>query len=94
MTPILRANLDEAVRALAAARRDNEMVYHDRLVDPKTLDAVLAQPIAKPTPVTFPLTPDFRGYTSIISVRLSVHRKKPVSFHFRSIRFFSTNRFE
>jgi len=33
--------------------------------DPKTLDTILAQPIAKPLAVSFPITPDFRGHYSI-----------------------------
>lgn len=61
MTPILRANQEEISQAAAAARRDNDFVYHERLPDPKSLETILAQPIAKPIPVSFPLTPDFRG---------------------------------
>ena len=60
-TPALRANQDEVTKAAAAARKDNDFVYHERLPDPKSLETILAQPIAKPAPVTFPLTPDFRG---------------------------------
>lgn len=48
-------------KAAAAARKDNDFVYHERLPDPKTLDTIVAQPIAKPLAVIFPLTPDFRG---------------------------------
>lgn len=61
LTPILRANQEEITQAAAAARRDNEFVYHERLPDPKTLETILAQPIAKPIPVNFPLTSDFKG---------------------------------
>jgi hypothetical protein len=60
-TPALRANQDEIGKAAAAARKDNDFVYHERLPDPKSLETILAQPIAKPLPVTFPLTPDFKG---------------------------------
>lgn len=60
-TPTLRANQDEITKAAAAAHKDNDFVYHERLPDVKTLDAIIAQPIAKPLPVSFPLTPDFRG---------------------------------
>lgn len=60
-TPTLRANQDEIAKAAAAAHKDNDFVYHERLPDVKTLDTIIAQPIAKPLPVAFPLTPDFRG---------------------------------
>lgn len=60
-TPGLRANQDEIAKAAAAAHKDNDFVYHERLPDPKTLEVVIAQPIAKPLPVAFPITPDFRG---------------------------------
>jgi programmed cell death 6-interacting protein len=52
------------IKAAAAAHKDNDFVYHERLPDAKTLDTIMAQPIAKPLPVVFPLTPDFRGNIS------------------------------
>ena len=61
LTPVIRANQDEISKAAAAANKDNDFVYHERLPDSKTLETILAQPIAKPLPVTFPLTSDFRG---------------------------------
>ncbi len=61
LTPALRANQDETAKASAAARKDNDFVYHERLPDSKSLEIIMAQPIAKPLPVIFPLTPDFRG---------------------------------
>ncbi|CAF3340920.1 unnamed protein product [Rotaria sp. Silwood1] len=68
-TPILRANQDEIAKAAAAARKDNDFVYHERLPDPKTLDTILAQPIAKPLPVTFPITPDFKDlFASLVPI--------------------------
>ena len=60
-TPALRANQDEVNKALTAAKKDNDFVYHERVPDVKTLEVIIAQPIAKPLPVTFPITPDFRG---------------------------------
>lgn len=59
--PVLRANQDEITKSLEAARKDNDFVYHERLPDSKSLETIMAQPIAKPLPVTFPITPDFRG---------------------------------
>ncbi|CAF0737435.1 unnamed protein product [Rotaria sp. Silwood1] len=71
-TPILRANQDEIAKAAAAARKDNDFVYHERLPDPKTLDTILAQPIAKPLPVTFPITPDFKDlFASLVPIALN-----------------------
>ena len=69
MTLVLRANQEEVSKAAAAAHKDNDFVYHERLPDARTLEAVMPQPIAKPLPVTFPLTPDFRGInTEFLSV--------------------------
>lgn len=59
--PALRASQDEIAKAAVAAHKDNDFVYHERLPDAKTLEAIMPQAIAKPLPVTFPLTPDFRG---------------------------------
>lgn len=60
-TPSLRAYQDEITKAAGAARKDNDFVYQERLPDSKSLETILAQPIAKSLPVTFPITPDFRG---------------------------------
>ena len=61
LTPVLRANQDEVAKASAAARKDNDFVYHERLPDSRSLETIMAQPIAKSLPVTFPLSQDFRG---------------------------------
>ncbi len=60
------------IKAAAAAHKDNDFVYHERLPDAKTLDTIMAQPIAKPLPVVFPLTPDFRGNISWIHLSYSL----------------------
>jgi len=71
-TPVLRANQDEIGKAAAAAKKDNDFVYHERLPDPKSLEMIIAQPIAKPTPVTFPLTADFRDlFASLVPIALN-----------------------
>ncbi|CAF2465884.1 unnamed protein product [Rotaria sp. Silwood2] len=71
-TPTLRANQDEIAKAAAAARKDNDFVYHERLPDPKTLETILAQPIAKPLPVTFPIMPDFKDlFASLVPIALN-----------------------
>ncbi|CAF2574960.1 unnamed protein product [Rotaria sp. Silwood2] len=71
-TPALRANQDEITKAVDAARKDNDFVYHERLPDPKSLETILAQPVAKPLPVTFPITPDFRDlFASLVPIALN-----------------------
>ncbi|CAF4442145.1 unnamed protein product, partial [Adineta steineri] len=55
-----------------AARKDNDLVYHERIPDSKTLDTIIAQAIAKPLPVIFPLTPDFRDlFVSLVPIALN-----------------------
>ncbi|UJR13652.1 hypothetical protein I4U23_000664 [Adineta vaga] len=71
-TPTLRANQDEISKSSVAAHKDNDFVYHERLPDSKTLETILAQPIAKPLPVTFPLTQDFRDlFASLVPIALN-----------------------
>ncbi|CAF3634704.1 unnamed protein product [Rotaria sordida] len=71
-TPTLRTNQDEIAKAAAAARKDNDFVYHERLPDPKTLETILAKPIAKPLPVTFPIMPDFKDlFASLVPIALN-----------------------
>jgi programmed cell death 6-interacting protein len=71
-TPTLRANQEEIIKAAAAAHKDNDFVYHERLPDPKTLETIVAQPIAKPLPVVFPLTHDFRDlFASLVPIALN-----------------------
>ncbi|CAF0726806.1 unnamed protein product [Adineta ricciae] len=71
-TPALRANQDEVNKALTAAKKDNDFVYHERVPDVKTLEVIIAQPIAKPLPVTFPITPDFRDlFASLVPIALN-----------------------
>lgn len=88
LTPILRANQEEISQAAAAAHRDNDFVYHERLPDPRSLEAILAQPIAKPIPVSFPLTSDFKG-SIFFSFRFFT-----TFFSFRSFCFVSSDRVE
>ncbi|CAF1338613.1 unnamed protein product [Adineta steineri] len=71
-TPALRANQDEIAKSAAVAHKDNDFVYHERLPDSKSLETILAQPIAKPLPVTFPLTHDFRDlFASLVPIALN-----------------------
>lgn len=78
-TPFLRANQDEIGKAAVAARKDNDFVYHERLPDARSLDTILAQPIARSLPVSFPLTPDFRGRKILVFVLFRqriLHRRR------------------
>ncbi|CAF1104046.1 unnamed protein product [Rotaria sordida] len=71
-TPGLRANQDEIGKSAEAARKDNDFVYHERLPDPRSVETILAQPVAKPLPVTFPITPDFRDlFASLVPIALN-----------------------
>ncbi|CAF5157307.1 unnamed protein product, partial [Rotaria magnacalcarata] len=47
-------------------------VYHERLPDSKLIETILAQPIAKSLPATFPITPDFRDlFASLVPIALN-----------------------
>jgi hypothetical protein len=61
---ILRENQDEIGQASVAAYEDNDLEHHDRVPDVQTLETISVQAIAKALPVSFPLTPDFRGKQS------------------------------
>jgi len=64
--PVLRATQDEINKIRIAARKDNDYVYHERVPDARTLETIMAQQIAKPSPVHFPSTGgDFKCYYSI-----------------------------
>ncbi|CAF0836314.1 unnamed protein product [Didymodactylos carnosus] len=70
--PTLRAAQEEINKMLTAARKDNDFVYHERIPDHRTLDTILAQQIAKPLPVQFPLTTDFRDlFASLVPIALN-----------------------
>jgi len=42
-------------------KKDNEVVYHDRVPDFKQLPVVERAALAKLTPIKFPISDDFRG---------------------------------
>lgn len=50
---------DRINRALAAAKKDNDFIYHDRVPDLKDLEPVGKAPLVKPTPITVPLSQKF-----------------------------------
>ncbi|CAF0814582.1 unnamed protein product [Didymodactylos carnosus] len=72
LNPMLRASQDEINKMLTAARKDNDFVYHERVPDHRTLDTILAQQIAKPLPVPFPFTTDFKDlFASMVPIALN-----------------------
>lgn len=52
-----------ATRALAAARKDNDFIYHERVPDPATLEPVPRAAIAKPLPLPERWSADNKGIT-------------------------------
>ncbi|XP_063809242.1 programmed cell death 6-interacting protein [Pseudophryne corroboree] len=50
---------DKISRALTAAKKDNDFIYHDRVPDLKDLDPIGKAALVKPTPVTSPLSPKY-----------------------------------
>ncbi|XP_068124141.1 programmed cell death 6-interacting protein [Hyperolius riggenbachi] len=47
---------DKIQRALTAAKKDNDFIYHDRVPDLKDLEPVGKAALVKPTPVSFPMS--------------------------------------
>lgn len=52
---------DKINRALSAAKKDNDFIYHDRVPDLKDLDPIGKVSLVKATPVTIPLSQKFIG---------------------------------
>ncbi|XP_075056109.1 programmed cell death 6-interacting protein [Mixophyes fleayi] len=50
---------DKISRALTAAKKDNDFIYHDRVPDLKDLDPIGKAALVKPTPIPFPLSPKY-----------------------------------
>ncbi|XP_069469289.1 programmed cell death 6-interacting protein isoform X2 [Ambystoma mexicanum] len=50
---------DKINRALTAAKKDNDFIYHDRVPDVKDLDPIGKGTLVKPTPITVPLSQKF-----------------------------------
>ncbi|XP_072427207.1 programmed cell death 6-interacting protein isoform X3 [Chiloscyllium punctatum] len=50
---------DKIARALTAAKKDNDFIYHDRVPDVKDLDPVGKATLVKPTPVSVPMSQKF-----------------------------------
>ncbi|XP_078072698.1 programmed cell death 6-interacting protein isoform X2 [Mustelus asterias] len=50
---------DKIARALTAAKKDNDFIYHDRVPDLKDLEPVGKATLVKPTPVSVPMSQKF-----------------------------------
>ncbi|XP_052043048.1 programmed cell death 6-interacting protein isoform X1 [Apodemus sylvaticus] len=50
---------DKINRALTAAKKDNDFIYHDRVPDLKDLDPIGKATLVKPTPVNVPISQKF-----------------------------------
>ncbi|CAD91697.1 Apoptosis-linked gene 2-interacting protein X 1 [Caenorhabditis elegans] len=48
-------------KAHAAAKKDNDFIYHEKVSDFRTLPTLPKAVLAKPTPMQTPMTPSFRG---------------------------------
>ncbi|CAL2036918.1 CBN-ALX-1 protein [Caenorhabditis brenneri] len=59
-------------KAYAAAKKDNDFIYHEKVADFRSLPALPKAPLAKPTPVVNPMTPNFRDMFSLL-VPVQVH---------------------
>lgn len=53
--------VDKINRALAAAKKDNDFIYHDRVPDLKDLESIGKASLVKATPVVVPLSQKFTG---------------------------------
>lgn len=56
---------DKISRALTAAKKDNDFIYHDRVPDLKDLDPIGKATLVKSTPVNVPISQKFTGTSSI-----------------------------
>lgn len=56
---------DKINRALTAAKKDNDFIYHDRVPDLKDLDPIGKATLVKSTPVNVPISQKFTGMSSI-----------------------------
>lgn len=59
--------VDKINRALTAAKKDNDFIYHDRVPDLKDLEPIGKASLVKSTPVVVPLSQKFTGKQSLPS---------------------------
>lgn len=59
-------------KAHAAAKKDNDFIYHEKVSDFRTLPTLPKAVLAKPTPMQTPMTPSFRDMFAVL-VPVQVH---------------------
>lgn len=58
-------------KAHQSAKKDNEFIYHERVVDFRSLPVLPKAALAKPLPVHFPMTPRFKDmFSSLVPVQV------------------------
>lgn len=70
--------VDKINRALAAAKKDNDFIYHDRVPDLKDLEPIGKASLVKSTPVVVPLSQKFTGKQSVWSAQGNCYLVKHV----------------
>lgn len=68
---------DKISRALSAAKKDNDFIYHDRVPDLKDLDPIGKATLVKSTPVSVPISQKFTGMSST-QIHFSLTRLFPI----------------
>lgn len=69
---------DKIQRALTAAKKDNDFIYHDRVPDLKDLDPVGKAALVKPTPVAVPLS---QKYTDLFEKMVPLAVQQSLSIY-------------
>ncbi|GMR41476.1 hypothetical protein PMAYCL1PPCAC_11671, partial [Pristionchus mayeri] len=68
---ILAEQLAAIPKAHAAAKKDNDFIYHERVPDVTTLPALPKAAVAKALPVTHPISPRFKDmFSSVVPVQV------------------------
>lgn len=57
----VKAQTALVTNAYEKVKKDNDLVYYDRVPEHKTLPVIDRAQLAKPTPVKFPISDDFKG---------------------------------
>lgn len=71
--------VDKINRALTAAKKDNDFIYHDRVPDLKDLETIGKASLVKSTPVVVPLSQKFTGKQRVGSTQGNCYLVKRVA---------------
>lgn len=63
---------DKINRALTAAKKDNDFIYHDRVPEVKDLEPIGKAALVKATAITPPLSQKFTGTVNMIWQHISI----------------------